>query len=710
MTGYSISTADVTAAHGNDNPTLAFNLTGITDYDQGHQFLDITQSMRSFIGHEPGKWGGMSGSELRSKAAFDQNNWPTVIPEELEKIGTIWQWKSGPDRSEAVSGRYIVDYDGEGDLRFDGDARIISSEPGRIVFDNLNGHNLYMNIYETDPNGTGNYIRNVSVVREDDYDLYEAGAVFNPEWTALIEDSRQLRFMDWNGTNNSRASSWEGRVTPEKAGTKAVSVEYQVQLANEVGADPWFNIPHLASDEYIRNFAIYVRDNLDPELVARVEYSNETWNWAFQQSQWLLKSAQEEWGNDAFVDYHAKKATETALIWEDVFKDEPDGRLVNVIGTQTNEAMGWMAERLMNPYVWRNKEPDTFVEPSTVFEELAVTTYFGGMEVVRAANRNALLEKIADPNVDAVAYLAEKIRVEHFEGDNTELDRKWSVNKEVADRYGLDLVAYEGGQHIHHSFNVRAMKGEVADILTGFLTEFVRTDEVAEMHRMLWDAWAEYGDGPFMQFGDVKTPARSGSFGLYETTNEETARAAVLNDLNDVSTPWWDGATGGDHYRQGVIERGTANDDILIGTTQEDYLLGGAGNDLLVGGAGNDGFNGGDGIDRVLLSGSRSDYTVVTEGKGYRITGLDGSDFAIHVEELAFDDGTVMAIDAEPASVVVEPEPPLELGGGPRVHAGRQRPGDRLYRRPADRWPGRRGAGALPLHGPGTRAGGRPQS
>ncbi len=211
--------------------------------------------------------------------------------------------------------------------------------------------------------------------------LYEAGAVYNPAWLELIEDARELRFMNWGGTNNASEVSWEERSVPEGLfwGT-GVPVEYMVQLANEVGADPWFTMPHTADEEFIRNFATYVRDNLDPGLKAKVEYSNETWNFSFDQTHWLHNKAEAEWGVTGGQNhYYVKKAVETALIWEDVFGSEADARLVNVLATQARNP--WLTERILEAKVWQENEPDAYVAPGSIFDELAVTTYFGNNTV-----------------------------------------------------------------------------------------------------------------------------------------------------------------------------------------------------------------------------------------------------------------------------------------------------------------------------------------
>lgn len=638
-----LSVAPAPALSGLSNPTLAFNLSSAIDYAPGLQFLDIMKLARPWIGHEPGKWGGMGVKELQADGYLDPKGWPIKIPDGIEKIGTIWQWHNHQESIEYRAGIYIVTYDGIGDLRIEGDARMLQGESGKLRFF-AGGGNLYLNIYDTDPDQTGDHLRNIKIVKEENVALYEAGAIFNPDWLALISDSRELRFMDWMQTNNSDVENWDERVTADSAPISGmVAIEHMVQLANEVGADPWFTMPHKAKEEFIRNFAIYVRDNLDPNLTVKVEYSNEVWNWAFKQTHWLRDQSKLDWGKEAHIDYHAKKAVETAIIWEETFGDEAETRLVNVLGTQAVNT--WLSKRLLDPVVWRKNEPNTFVEPTSVFEELAVTTYFGVASVSNAELRSELTEKIKDPTVDAMAYLFKKLKHPQYQQSIPQVLTSLRGQATLAEDHGLRLTAYEGGQHVHHSFAVRDLSEEDLSILTNFLTEFVRSRYMVKLYQRSWRNWMEVGDGPYMNFGDMVRPSKWGSFGVYESLDNITQRGQFLRRKNAKTDPWWEGSKGGTHYQSGVVRLGTQEDNIFRGTSQEDYLIGFKGNDIFHASPGNDGLNGGDGTDRVVFEGALSDYMVRKEGDGYRIEGQNSSTFLIQIEEIVFEDGAVHLIN-----------------------------------------------------------------
>ena len=147
-----------------------------------------------------------------------------------------------------------------------------------------------------------------------------------------------------------------------------------IALANEVQAHPWFNIPHLADDGYVRAFAQMVEARLDPALTAHVEFSNEVWNWQFTQAAWADEMGQARWNKrDTWMQYYALRAAEVARIFSDTFAENAKDRLINIISTQT----GWLGletEVLTAPLVVADGLP----APYEAFDAYAITGYFGG--------------------------------------------------------------------------------------------------------------------------------------------------------------------------------------------------------------------------------------------------------------------------------------------------------------------------------------------
>jgi hypothetical protein len=74
--------------------------------------------------------------------------------------------------------------------------------------------------------------------------------------------------------------------------SSGVPIETAVALANEVLTDAWFNVPVMASDDYITQMAALVHKRLGGTHRAYIEFSNEVWNGAFSQSGYATSQGQ----------------------------------------------------------------------------------------------------------------------------------------------------------------------------------------------------------------------------------------------------------------------------------------------------------------------------------------------------------------------------------------------------------------------------------
>ena len=623
------------SAIGLHDPTLAFGLSSLSDWSTQMPFVDLIKTSRPWFGNV-NNFGGKTNGDLTKAGVFDENGWATHIPDDLRSIGTIWVWDTGSSAAEQRKGTYVLRYEGDGEISINGGVNNVVHGENEITFNNHSGGTFWVNISETDPNGSGDYIKNMSLVKEENIELFEAGVTFNPDWIELIQDSRQLRFLDWMGANSSGQSDWAKRaeVSYNNWALKKAPVEIMVELANLIGSDPWFTIPHLADDEYIREFAEYVESHLDPRLKAHVEYSNEAWNYSFGQTHYFLEKATVEWGTQDPSQYYVKRATEVMKIWDDVFGQDSESRIVKILGGQTSNIH--LTNRLLNPATWFINEPDEAIDPGEVFDALAVTTYFGSADVTKSHLRQNLLAAINDPEVNATQYLADKLSDPDHPQSIPNVIAALRQQKDLAAAKGLKLISYEGGQHVHHSFSVNDLTHEEEIQLRAFLADFVRSDEMAELYQDLWSAWKEVGDGPFMQFQDVSASGKSGSWGTYESLNDGNPRSDALEILNQTEARWWEEDRGTNTFLQGLSITGTDAGDDLIGSAEEDLLLGGEGDDTLFGGAGNDSLHGGIGWDIAEYNGPQSEYQVEDFGSFQIVEGPDGKDRLVSIEELRF--------------------------------------------------------------------------
>jgi hypothetical protein len=605
---------------GLSDPPLAYGLAGISDWGAASPFLDLMKSARPFLAHSADTWSFMAHEQLVAEGYLDAEGWPLRLPPGASAIGTVWAWEDTSPAAPGRSGVYVLRHEGQGELQIRGDIEILSQSPRQIVFRNKRGGTMLLNITEIDPSDP---LRAITLVRQEDVAIFDMGEIFDPDWLALIADSRVLRFMDWMQTNGTTSAHWQSRPHPGDAtyAQAGVPVEVMVALANKLGAEPWFNMPMGADEDYIRNFATYVRDALTPGLVAHVEYSNETWNWMFPQTRWLDTEAKARWGGEdggAWLDMQAQLATRAALIWDEVFGPEAATRLDNVLGTQTVNI--GITTRLLEAPLWKASDPQGWVAPGSVFDSLAVTTYFGFSLLYDAPLRADLAARIQSDPQAAALWLDGLMRDPNREDSLPSVAAKWQETKDAIAPHGLKLIAYEGGQHLLQLLPPEGVPPGQEEILFPFLVDYLRGAHMADLYEELWDAWAAVGQGPFMQFGEVAPANKYGFWGIYDALDDTSPRAERLEHLN-ATRPTWFGSGGGEVYRQGVIRRADPAGGLLTGSRDDDLLVGGRGADRFEPGQGQDIVAGGGGRDVVILAEPRSAYRITRAGETVEISG-----------------------------------------------------------------------------------------
>lgn len=128
----------------------------------------------------------------------------------------------------------------------------------------------------------------------------------------------------------------------------------------------------------------------------------------------------------------------------------------------------------------------------------------------------------------------------------------------------------------------------------------------------------------------------------------------------------------------GNVLRGFSGDDIILGHGGADEIYGGADDDDITGGAGNDTIDGGAGIDKAFYSGNIADYGIGIVGDKVVLTDTvanrDGVDTLTGIEELFFDDGSIIVanLPKAPTSFQVSHVPAHTYTGmvsGPQSYA-----------------------------------------
>lgn len=457
----------------------------MADWNTELPFNDVFRMSRPWISQKEGEaWG--RGPKLN----LDKSGWVTALEPGCWAETIVCTIDGG----HYPSGTYVVTYDGEGTLEPWNAGRIVSQKPGRldIGVDSKKGA-LFLRLKQTNPE---NHLRNIKVALPG---TQPAG--FRKGFLQLWRGSSCLRFMDWQGTNDSKQRRWADRPKLSDAtwSERGVPVEVMTDLANELDADPWFCMPHQADDEYVREFAKLVKSRLEPNRKVVLEYSNEVWNGQFEQSRWAgqeglrLGMGNKSW--DAAWHYTAFRSKQIFKIWEEVFGGR--SRLVRVLPSQA-----------VNPYV--SEQILIFQEAYTEADALAIAPYFG---CTPSYQGDLKVSEVEGWTVDqALDYLDQKVL--------PFTQKMIQDQKKVADKYGLALVAYEGGQHM-----VGVGGAENSENVTNLFLAANAHPRMGALYAKYLDIWEKGGGGLFCNFSSVGNWSKWGSWGLLRWMDEDPLKS-----------------------------------------------------------------------------------------------------------------------------------------------------------------------------------------
>lgn len=496
------------------NPALGTNLSGIADWSTQLPFIDGFKSSRAWIPQTDGVWDTGESAKLD----LDENGWVKSLPNngtvKYTSVGTLL-FREIDGRYRA--GKYVVLYDGEGTIEYELDAKKDEavSKAGRDIIDvTPSDAGIYLKITATDPNRTGNYLRNIRVIPAAFEESYRQ-KIFNSEFFAKVQSFDALRFMDWMAINNSEQSNWRDRptLTDARYSLNGVPVEVMVELANRTKTDPWFCMPHRATDEYVSKFATYVKEKLEPNLKVYVEYSNEVWNGIFAQGRWVNEQGKAQSNSDApdaikGVNWYSKRTTETIQIWEKVFDEEKE----RVIGVMAGQAANiWMAQQALS-YGWTS-EPRSHKDYG--IDGIAIAPYFaaylGSPEyqtqiLAWTAEADGGLSKLFDElNQGGILSNSPK-------GGALQQAYSWiEEHAKLAQQENLQLLAYEGGQHLAGNGGV-----ENNDAIVKLFVEANRDPRMGDIYREYLQKWFELGGDLFANYSDIGRSGKWGSWGVLE--------------------------------------------------------------------------------------------------------------------------------------------------------------------------------------------------
>lgn len=480
---------------------------------------------------------------------------------------------------------------GENKYTFDLDLRSFDLED-EVAASDTNAFN--MNIKDIN---TGNPIKNIRIVmpggtcsgnpflRVDSQDecpngdIYESFAerleadrnaiIFNPDYLSFLRNFKVVRMMNlmeaslkklcftpddcpagvgtWNHRAKLEDAVWGGNDgrTPDED-HKGVPIEVMVELANTLQRDIWVNMPHVADNDYIKTYAKYVHENLNTNLKAYVEYSNEVWNPGFSAHSYAVAKGTElgydtvpeifEGSNrdaDYFarLRYYSERAEEIFILWKAQFGGDSDTRLVRVLGS-------FIGDKVLTEQMLKNIGADNI-------DAVAIAPYFFGCPyeaICIDAPKNLLDATTVDDVFDAIDQSSE-IDVKSLDGTIEAVKNQLTITS----AYNVKLVAYEGGQHLVTG----VLGGDVTEAdktrLRGLFNQANRDPRMKQRYITFLNAWKDLSDEGTALFTLYTLPQsyyRFGNFGMKEhlnmSRNDSPKFDGVMTFQEALKTCWWD--------------------------------------------------------------------------------------------------------------------------------------------------------------------------
>jgi hypothetical protein len=520
------------AVRGRDK--IGLELTGTGDGDRSKPFVDVAKTLRPFTLLGKG-----------DAAPTDADGWPTADCQSVMfDIRPFPAWNppiDDPDKFQPDwSGTYKLSLTGQATIGIgEGDNRVASQRydaatnttTADVVVPSGSGLLIltFAHTRRTAASPEGSGFTHLKLIRPG----YPLGTtqVFTAEFLRALKPFAALRYMDVLDTNHNpgyygdaghHALEWKDRHVPmdatqqEAGGKYGLAWEYIVQLANETGKDAWINIPVAATDDYIKQLALFLKKGLKPNIRIYIEHSNEVWNFGFPQYIYNKLAAIEEvkqgnspLNNDGSTDQevwthrrHAERLHAIAEIFREVF------------GAQA------MMSRIRPIYASWLISPDphfkdvlkwaaaTYGPPKSYFYGIAAAAYYNAEKASGTASPEdilAVMQRSSDENAGYHKPL-----------------------KAIADAYGLKYTQYEIGPD-----NGGGKTENVANR--------IRANRLPAMKKLvLHDAenWFAMGGDMYMYFAAPSGYSRYGCWGLSEDIRQlNPPKWQAIYELTGMSPP-----------------------------------------------------------------------------------------------------------------------------------------------------------------------------
>lgn len=346
---------------------------------------------------------------------------------------------------------------------------------------------------------------------------------FHPDWMSFLSNFDVIRPMKALNVEYSNIQNWQDRTMMDyytqydERGT-GMALEYVIDLHNELGRDLYLNINYLANDAMVDSVATLVLNRLNPNLDIYLEYSNETWNSIYPVFEYVMERGSElGLTDDEFMAgqyFTVMRSVQVFEIFERVFDSEAN-RLIKVIPcwVEFPNIADSMLTSLSNPIINPN---------NVTVDKLAIGLYFGG----------EVGNNLVEAGRTAIATTDEVL-------DSLRADLDYAVSltrahKEVVDRFNIDLITYEAGQHLITNFF------DPDPVIGQTMNDANRDEEMYHIYRDFLREWTEISGDLNVLFSSVKSFTEFGSFGIKEHLDqpdqESPKMRAYLDHIDSLNT------------------------------------------------------------------------------------------------------------------------------------------------------------------------------
>jgi fibronectin type 3 domain-containing protein len=469
-------------------------------------------------------WSPPSGSS--SVPPLDNNGWPMGDASAVmfdERRNMPWR---GPDSAavdENISGTYLLSMTGQAVItgstevasgvtienqQYDSSTNTTTAQVVYAPFHWLMQLN-FSNTVRSPGDATGTGFTNLVLLRPG----YPAGStqVFtNGTLQAYANNFACNRFLGPDATNsyqnffgtNLITTTWDTRVQVTDAyqgglpqnqtnGNQAWgdAWEYMIMLSNQTNTDMWINIPASVDDNYVTQLATLIlhgdqyTPGLNPGLHVYVEYSDEVWNFGFQQATYNQIQAQADGLTDD--EQYLQRTYQIAQLFEGVFGSGSLNNTVRPVALwQYTTEMGFF-----NTLAWG--EANLGAPVKTWLWGVGEAPYYNPTDISSVNNIfNTMWTGSDSTRVDFIGWQA------------------------VATYYGIHEVGYESGPSLSAEYGSPATHSTkmVASEMHHFLSNWFATGgDLVEFFALRGDV-SEFGDWLLVEdYEDLNTPKMVGA-------------------------------------------------------------------------------------------------------------------------------------------------------------------------------------------------------